>query len=157
MYLYTYIELDLIAATNIEWNTMEKLKSDKLANMIKAREEYDEECEQLLLQQEMAKQDDNPSSNKKGEKPKKGIKKAKKAKTKKVIEPPPIVDENTIVEVSNEYEQQEMKMVNQFYNSLNPSTFLLEPGEVYIEMYLLPSFYLLSKLIGCHHIYLRSI
>lgn len=127
------IELDLITATNIEWKTMEEIKTDKLASMKKARAEYDEEMEMLLEEQEAANKPSDKTKRRAAlvpkPPPKKG-KKGKKGKSKKIIDPPMVVDANTVVDVSKEYQQHEMNMVDGFYNCLNPSTFLLESGEV---------------------------
>lgn len=113
-----------MAAVNYEWSAQEKLRIDTLEKMKVARADYEREILELEIEAEKIRKQAEETM------PSKKKKKTKKAKKGKKLEPPPIVDENTIIDISDHYRKLETKITEQFYDSIHPKTLLLEPNEV---------------------------
>ncbi|XP_055639494.1 uncharacterized protein LOC129777300 isoform X2 [Toxorhynchites rutilus septentrionalis] len=123
---------DLIAAQDMEWNDRYTLKNRKLQQMAEARAKYEVDKKQKELEAlESAKNSKIPN------KPagrKKAKKKSKKGKLEKpaLESAPPIVTEDTSVNVDEEYEQRELEHYLQKMEQISPSS--LDLADEYVNL-----------------------
>ncbi|XP_058454799.1 uncharacterized protein LOC131432500 [Malaya genurostris] len=132
---------DLTVAQEMEWAERNKMKLEKLHRMKLAREQYEADQKREKEEAENAKtaeskQSENPGQ-KKGTGKKKKTKKKKKGKNDKEpvpvqAAPPPIVLENTVVDVEDEFVQLEMQQYNDKMEQIGPDS--LDLSERYINL-----------------------
>lgn len=123
---------DLIASQEIEWNDRQTLKRRKLQQMAESRAAY--EAEKKRKEQEELEKAKNSNNTKKSDGAKKAKKKSKKGKVEKPkLEcAPPIVTEETSVNVDEEYEQRELEQYQQKMEQFGPTS--LNLGDNYVNL-----------------------
>ncbi|XP_063708887.1 trichohyalin-like [Culicoides brevitarsis] len=138
---------DLKNELEYEQNLLMELKLKKLENMKEERRLFEEERQRTAEEGKLTKKAETPTKKGKNEKTKK--KKTKKIKKEEEIEEPPIVDDDTIVDVTEEFMAKLKENFSNEKEKLDPVYLDLESDEVNLrEMMVLGgvySFHLLRR------------